>query len=219
MSGFFCNLASKFLKKLTNLLVPILYPLSSLSLVFVVYLINNGVDFVPMVKDCCHCFTCTCNCNCCWCILVKNYGDAMVHIGSYVLYFLIAFLMMYGVKLLFGFLNKDQEPEVQVSVMEASGRDYMPTYLSYFFIALSINTVESLFVCFIILYILTFFATTMAYNPLMLLLGYRFYSFRNANGKQIMVFTKRNVYCKEKMSFNNLGRINNFTYVDLDTED
>ena len=100
--------------------------------------------------------------------------------------------------------------------VEMANDSYLPSYLGYFFVALSIpsNDLLTMGFVFAILFVFTFYSQTMYYNPLFLLFGYRFYYITKKNNMKIFVITRRKILNTENLSFNNLKRINAFTFID-----
>lgn len=98
--------------------------------------------------------------------------------------------------------------------VEPANNSYLPSYLGYFFIALSINQIDTLIWMFIIIYIFTFNSQTLYFNPTFLIFNYKFYYITIENGMKLFVITKKNINTIENLQFNNLRRINNFTFID-----
>lgn len=100
--------------------------------------------------------------------------------------------------------------------VEMANDSYLPSYLGYFFVALSIPSNDSFTMCFVfaILFVFTFFSQTMYYNPLFLLFGYRFYYITKKNNMKIFIITRREILNTEDLDFKKLKRINAFTFID-----
>lgn len=94
---------------------------------------------------------------------------------------------------------------------------YMPSYLGYFFVALSIPDQEWLIfgIVFAVIFLFTYFSHSLYFNPLFLLFGYNFYYVTSQNRTKIFVISKNRDICSaEEMKFYLLRRINNFTFID-----
>lgn len=103
-----------------------------------------------------------------------------------------------------------------VEEVEQVNNSFLPTYLGYFFIALSINNARILFWIYFIVFIFTFISSSLYFNPLFLLWGYNFYNITTKNQVKIFLITKKNIRDPKQVSFEKIKRINNFTYIDME---
>jgi hypothetical protein len=92
----------------------------------------------------------------------------------------------------------------------------MPTYIGLFVIALGLGT-DKLGEAFIVLTVLLvlwgLFERVFYFNPIWLFFGYRFYEVRTRHDNTFTLVTKR-ADLKGAMEFQNLRRINNYTYLE-----
>lgn len=100
------------------------------------------------------------------------------------------------------------------SNVELANDNYMPSYLGYFFVALSINDTCVLLVVFCILLVFLLCSQNLYYNPLFLLYGYKFYYVTTKSGMRVFIISKREIKEADGLKFSNLRRINNFTFID-----
>lgn len=116
-------------------------------------------------------------------------------------------------------LSKDSI-EGEIRDIELANDSYMPSYLGYFFVALSVPTRDfvTLSVIFGILLIFLLCSQNLYYNPMFLLFGYKFYYVVNRKGMKIFIISRRTIKSAERLSFCNLRRINYFTFLDKETE-
>ena len=94
---------------------------------------------------------------------------------------------------------------------------YVTVYLGYFFVALSVpdNDWVSFWSIFLLVYVFLFNSQTIYFNPLLLLFGYNFYEVYTEMGTRIYVISReQNVKGTIGLEFNNLRKINEFTYLD-----
>lgn len=94
---------------------------------------------------------------------------------------------------------------------------YMSSYLGYFFVALSISDGDwmTFGVVFVVVNIFTFFSQSLYFNPLFLLFGYNFYYVTSRNQIRIFIISrKKDIRKADEVSFNNLKRVNEFTFID-----
>ena len=146
--------------------------------------------------------------------IIDVYSNSCIvrHIVVYLFVLLVmAFLLFLATR--FEYLSKDTSEKVyQIDSLEPAERSYMPIYLSYFFVALSFKSMESLCIGFAIFYVLSLFTEAMSFNPLLRIMGYRFYNLKNTAGKQIMIIVKMDKQKNSTAKFDNLRRINEYTY-------
>lgn len=114
--------------------------------------------------------------------------------------------------------NKGSETMVCVEV-EIAEPKYIPIYIAYFVIALSIKNNWIIFdIVFIIIYFLILKGKFSYFNPYLLFFGYHFYEVQiennlkeNAKYKLFLISNKK---IKNIKNYNNLIRLNDFTYLD-----
>lgn len=101
-----------------------------------------------------------------------------------------------------------------IKEVELADGAYLPSFLGYFFVALSIDDNITLIAMAVIIFVFTYHSQTLYFNPLFLLFGYRFYNITIDNGMKIFVLTRKPIKNVEGLKFNNLKRINNYTFID-----
>ena len=101
-----------------------------------------------------------------------------------------------------------------ITEAESANNSYLPSYLGYFFVALSINDCDTLIWVTGIVMVFTFFSQTLYFNPLFLIFGYKFYNVSTDNGVKFFVISKKNITTVNNLSFHKLKRINNYTFID-----
>lgn len=140
------------------------------------------------------------------------------HFVSYSIYFLIPVVLTFLSLLISKWLANDSiEKENGVSAIkeiEQANNAYLPSYLGYFFVALSVPYYDTLIFVFAILFLFTFLSQTLYFNPLFLLFGYHFYYLTTANNIKIFLITRKKLKDPGKREFPKLKRINDFTFID-----
>lgn len=109
-----------------------------------------------------------------------------------------------------------------VQKVSSANKDYLPVYLSYFFVSLSIpgNVEEGiaygvLVVFILVIWIFTSLTTTYYFNPLLLLMGYKFYNVTSNNGIQLFIISKRNIRKNEtNITFPKLKKMTELVYIE-----
>lgn len=193
---------------LSTLSVRVFYPASSLSIILFVYAANNIcslTDFLPEIQQSNVCLINR---------IIDVYSNSCFvrHILVYLFVMLVIAILLY-LATRFGNLSKDTSEQVyEIDSLEPAERSYMPIYISYFFVALSFKSIESLCIGFAIFYLLSLLTEAMSFNPLLLIKGYRFFNLKNAAGKQIMIIVKKEKLKNATAKFDNLRRINEYTF-------
>ncbi len=92
--------------------------------------------------------------------------------------------------------------------------EFLPVYLGYFFVALSINNLTTLCYIYAIVFVFTFVTQAQYFNPAFLLFGYHFYHVTTMRSTKVFVIAKGTVIRNEQyVGFDKLRRINNTTYI------
>ncbi len=111
-----------------------------------------------------------------------------------------------------GFFGHDGMRSCQECVL--ADHEFLPVYLGYFFVALSINNCMTLCFVYAIVFVFTFLTQTQYFNPIFLLFGYHFYHITTEQGTKAFLIAKRKVIRNAKdAEFTDLRRINDTTYI------
>ena len=114
-------------------------------------------------------------------------------------------------------LSKRLGKESVESCQEISLADneFLPVYLGYFFISLSIQDWYTMVWIYAIVFVFTFLMQMQYFNPVYLLLGYHYYHVLTHKGTLCFVIKKGKVIRnKEDIDFKNLRRINDITFIE-----
>lgn len=178
------------------LLYRLLLTFSSTSLFIAIYLIKSNVtfDFGKVFNP----------------ELISYVGYV---IGVIILNLLSLFMIRY---LENSSLQSQTKDKNLIKEIEIANHTFLPTYLGYFFVALSISDLDWIVFGFIysIVFVFTFFSQTNYFNPMFILMGYQFYYVTTANNIKIFLITKKLMKNPTAYKFNNLKRINDFTFID-----
>lgn len=159
----------------------------------------------------------------------KNGFSFIPDFFSYTLYFFVPIILTWVSLLLAKLLAQDslekteridigQAQPIKVSKVievEQANNAFLPSYLGYFFVALSIPYFETLVFIFMILFLFTFYSQTLYFNPLFLLFGYHFYYLTTVNKTKVFMITKKSLKNPNDINLPELRRINDFTFIDL----
>lgn len=111
---------------------------------------------------------------------------------------------------------KQSESNINTSSIvsiETANDDFLPVYLGYFFIALSVDDVKQFVVIFILIGLFIYKSRVSYFNPIFLLFGYRYYKFSKDTGIEQLFITKYDVLSKDDINTINFKRINNYTFL------
>lgn len=133
---------------------------------------------------------------------------------SYLIYFSLPIILTYLSLFISNFLGNSNISKGSITEVENANNAFLPSYLGYFFVALSVNNCETLIFVFAILFAFTFLSQTLYFNPLFLIFGYHFYNISTSNKAKLFVITKNEINKVDDVGFTSLKRINNFTFID-----
>lgn len=114
------------------------------------------------------------------------------------------------------FLSKDSIVNDKIIDVEYANNSFLPSYLGYFFVALSIPRGKALFcIIYMIVVVFVYLSQSSYFNPLFMFFGYKFYNIKKANGIKIFIITKRKIKNTDNLKFENLLRINDFSFIEI----
>lgn len=181
-----------------NTLFRLLLTLSATSLLLIIYLVHKG----------------------------HTLGDLMCHRAiaqwpnyySYILYLLVPILLTGLSILLCPLLGKDSFEKGSIATIEHANNSFLPSYLGYFFVALSINNLETLAFVYTVLFAFTFLSQALYFNPLFLIFRYEFYNITTVNGAAIFLISPKHYKTPDEIDIALAYRINNYTYIERVTQ-
>ena len=129
---------------------------------------------------------------------------------SSAIYVLCIIILSYFVLQLTKIPKTETIPEIRVLSM--ADNEYIPVYLGYFFVALSVNNASTM----ILVYLLVFFMVTkmnLYYNPAFLLWGYHCFHVTTINGTELFLISKQDERNPEYIKNLEVKRINDVSYI------
>lgn len=133
---------------------------------------------------------------------------------SYLFYLAIPILLT-GLSIwLSKYLGKDEFNAGDVASIELANNSFLPSYLGYFFVALSIGNWETLCFVYGILFVFTLLSQALYFNPLFLLFGYEFYNITTKNGTVIFLISRQKYKKPDDIEISVAYRINNYTFIE-----
>jgi hypothetical protein len=129
--------------------------------------------------------------------------------------FFIIPVILTGISIVIAKWLPNETVQNSIIQVEQANNAFLPSYLGYFFVALSIEDFYTMIFMFIILFIFTFFSQTLYFNPLFLLWGFQFFYFTKEDNVKIFVITREKIITPDDIELNDLRRINDYTFIDL----
>lgn len=147
-------------------------------------------------------------------IINKNYSIKSLPAMFFGIILIIISIMLSLISIkLTNFLGEDSLSECKE--YNLADNEFLPIYLGYFFLAVSISKVETMVVVYLIVFIFTYLSQTQYFNPIYLMFGYHYYHILTMKGSRVFVIAKGKVIKnKDYISFNHLRRINDTTYIE-----
>jgi len=178
-----------------NRIFRILLTFNATSLLLIVFLVQKGYDLTYF-------FPCT--------EFIRGFPKFL----SYVSY-MAAPMALTGLSLFLGkMLGRDEFKRGQVACIEHASNSFLPSYLGYFFVALSIGNWETLFFVYGVLFVFTYKSQALYFNPLFLLYGYDFYTITTSTGASIFLISKEKYKRPDDVVIQRAFRINNYTFLE-----
>lgn len=134
--------------------------------------------------------------------------------ASYGLYLLIPLISTWASILLSSQLGKDEFKQGETISIEYANNSFLPSYLGYFFVALSIGNCETLAFVYLLLFAFTFLSQALYFNPLFLIFGFEFYNVTTKNGTTIFLITKKKFKKTDEVIMPMVFRINDYTFIE-----
>ncbi|WP_027204470.1 hypothetical protein [Butyrivibrio fibrisolvens] len=132
---------------------------------------------------------------------------------SYVIYIVGIMLFTFICLVLSRFLP-DELISGGIKEVELADSSYLPSFLGYFFVALSVEDGRVLWSVAIIIFIFTYYSQILYFNPLFLIFRYRFYYITMDNGMKLFILSRKTIKSIDGLAFDSLKRINDYTFID-----
>lgn len=133
---------------------------------------------------------------------------------TYLCYFSIPLILTGFCLWLSARLGKDEFKLGDVVCIEYANNAFLPSYLGYFFVALSINNWATLSFIYGVLFTFTFFSQALYFNPFFLIIGYKFYNIKTQNGASIFLISSHRYKTPHEIAIPITYRINDYTFLE-----
>ncbi|WP_338669399.1 hypothetical protein [Pseudodesulfovibrio methanolicus] len=133
---------------------------------------------------------------------------------SYIAYLLVPIALTGLSIFLSACLGKDSFGKGEIISIEHANNSFLPSYLGYFFVALSVGNLETLAVVYGVLFVFTFLSQALYFNPLFLLFGFSFYNITTKNGAVVFLISRCSYKTPLDVIILEAYRINNYTFIE-----
>lgn len=145
---------------------------------------------------------------------LKIFFEKIPNIISYLTYLLIPLISTWVSIILSSKLGKDSFGRDEVASIEHANNSFLPSYLGYFFVALSVANWETLGFVYGVLFVFTFLSQALYFNPLFLIFGYEFYNISTKNGTAVFLISRNRYKKPSEVIIQTAYRINNYTFIE-----
>lgn len=145
-------------------------------------------------------------------LALKNY----LHIGCFTLIACLLCIVFTFVCLFISRCLGDDDISNPVINIEEANNQFLPSYLGYFFVGLSISNFRTLFFIYVVIVAFTYFSQSHYFNPLFLFFGYKFYYITTSSHIRIFILSKKKIRTTRGLIFTSLKRINDTTFIDVE---
>ena len=178
-----------------NILFRLLLTFNATSLLVIIFLVKKGYVLGYFFSNC-------------------PYLIELPNAISYIAYLMVPILLTGISIMLCPLLGKDDFNHGGVVSIEHANNSFLPSYLGYFFVALSIPNGETLIFVYSVLFVFTFLSQALYFNPLFLLFRFEFYNITTKNGAAIFLITRKKYKTPDEVEIDLAYRINNYTYIE-----
>lgn len=180
---------------MTNILFRLLLTFNATSLLVIVFLVQKGYVLGAFFPQ-------------------QSFLVNLPRAASFALYVLVPIVLTWVSVLCSSKLGKDSFGEGEICNIEHANNSFLPSYLGYFFVALSVPNGETLCFVYGLLFVFTFLSQALYFNPLFLLFGFEFYNIKTKNGAAIFLISKHRYKTPGSIRIDRAFRINNYTFIE-----
>ena len=178
-----------------NFAYRLLLTITATSLLLIIFVVQKGYTFGYFFDKC-------------------TYLIELPNAISYVVYLLVPVALTELSIFLSKHLGKDEFKAGEVIAIEHANNSFLPSYLGYFFVALSVGNWETLVFVYGVLFVFTFLSQALYFNPLFLLFGFEFYNIKTKSGASIFLISRKHYKTPDDVEIEKAYRINNYTFIE-----
>lgn len=112
------------------------------------------------------------------------------------------------------FLGCDEFKVGEIVSIDHASLSFLPSYLGYFFVALSINDLTVFWFVYVLIFIFTYLSQALYFNPIFFLFGYKFYNLKTKKGTAILLISKASYKVPTEIVISEAYRINDYTFIE-----
>lgn len=181
-----------------NVLFRLMLTFNATSLLLIIFAVHQGHTLGFVLGD----------------IAYLTWLNSLPNVVSYGLYCLVP-LALTGLSIVLSSkLGQDEFKQGEVASIEHANNSFLPSYLGYFFVALSVLNWETLLFVYVLLFVFTYLSQALYFNPLFLIFGYEFYNVTTKNGTAIFLISRHRYKKPDDVTINKAFRINNYTFIE-----
>lgn len=181
--------------EIMNVLFRVLLTFNATSLLVIIFLVQKGYTLGHFFKG-------------------FIYLDKLVNAVSYGVYLSVPIIFTLLSIVLSSKLGKDRFAAGDIVSIEHANNSFLPSYLGYFFVALSVSNEETLVFVYGLLFVFTFLSQALYFNPLFLLFGFEFYNITTKNGASIFLISRHRYKTPNEIDIPIVNRINDYTFIE-----
>lgn len=150
-------------------------------------------------------------------LIINNFYE-LLNFCSYLIYFIIIIILSIISLSLIKSLSDDEIEENTLENIEPANDAFLPVYLGYFFVALSIPDIKIFLLVFGLIAVFIYYSRISYFNPIFFLFGFNFFYVTNKNNVKVLLITKRELKKTDCTKFLELKRITNYTFIDVEKD-
>ena len=112
-------------------------------------------------------------------------------------------------------MMKDSFERGDVVTIKHVGSEFVPSYLGYFFVALSISSIQTLLVVCLLISIFVYNSQIYYFNPVYMIFGYKFYSVELDGGVVVLLISKKYYRIPASIEIPVVYRINDYSFIEV----
>lgn len=144
----------------------------------------------------------------------------------YVIYLIVLLILsFFSIRFSFKYLDQDVIERSKVEEFEQANDFYLPIYLGYAFVAISLPTLKSFLLFFLLMLVVLSRTRFFYFNPIFLVLGYKFYYIKQLDNSKILVVSKKEIKTIDELFEDSNGdiadnisltKVNDYTFLILE---
>lgn len=145
---------------------------------------------------------------------------------AYVIYLIVLLILsFFSIKFSFKYLDQNVIERKKVKEFEQANDFYLPIYLGYAFVAISLPTLKSFLLFFVLMLIVLARTRFFYFNPIFLILGFKFYFIKQTDDSKILVISRKEIKTVEEFFDDGNGglldsisitKVNDYTFLILE---